>query len=301
MYREQKRGLTHVLVAALMLAGPLWTGCRDAPLSPPRITAVPAPALAVAAIVEDVALLRALVARLEKGGTLTVGQANALTSKIDAAVRRLDAGGDKAGANILGAFINQVDALVKARVLTAAQAQPLLDAAMSLSGSGISRRSLAGGYRFACALTQTGAAQCWGLNDYGQLGDGTTQTRLAPTVVLGALTFRQIAAGSDFACALTGEGVAYCWGGNAFGQLGSGSNTDRSLPTAVATSLRFTQITAGAYHACGLTRAGTAYCWGENGGAVGDGTWTNRNVPVPVTGGLSFTELRAGGAVVSAA
>jgi len=284
------------LIAALTLSVPTWTACRDAPVSPPSIVDVRSPVLAISSTAEDIALLRSLVAALETDGTLNAGQANALTSKIDAAARRLEADRGKAATNVFGAFVNQVHAFVNARVLTAGQAQPLLDAVLSLTGSGVPRKALAAGYRFTCALNDTGAAQCWGLNEYGQLGDGTTQTRLAPVRVLGEHTFRQITAGSDFACALTGDGVVYCWGANASGQLGDGSNTDRKSPGAVATTLRFVQITAGAYHACALTSSGSAYCWGRNdAGPVGDGSWTNRNVPTPVAGGLSFTEVRAGG------
>jgi Regulator of Chromosome Condensation (RCC1) repeat protein/FIMAH domain-containing protein len=296
MYARQNRDFTRALVAALLVGGPMWTACRDAPVSPPRIVALPTPALVVASTTEDVGLLRALVAQLEQDGALNAGQANALTSKIDAAVRRLDAGNDKTSDNIFGAFTKQVHALVNARAITVRQAQPLLDAVLSLTGNGVQRKALAAGYRFTCALTQTGSAQCWGLNELGQLGDGTTQTRLAPVTVLGELAFRQISGGSDFACALNGEGVAYCWGANASGQLGDASNTDHRSPTAVATTLRFTEITTGAYHACGLTRTGTAYCWGRNdAGPVGDLSWTNRNRPTAVAGGLSFSEIRAGG------
>jgi alpha-tubulin suppressor-like RCC1 family protein len=36
------------------------------------------------------------------------------------------------------------------------------------------------GYYRACGLTAEGTAFCWGRNDYGQLGDGTTQDRAEP-------------------------------------------------------------------------------------------------------------------------
>ena len=296
MSPQQARTFTRSVMAALTLSVPTWTACRDAPMSPPATVDVRAPVLAVSSTLEDVALLRSLVAGLKTDGALNAGQANALTSKIDAAARRFDADRGKSATNVFGAFVNQVHAFVNARVLTAAQAQPLLDAVLSLTGSGVPRKPLAAGYRFTCALTDAGAARCWGLNEYGQLGDGTTKTQLTPVRVLGELTFRQLAAGADFACALAGNGVAYCWGANASGQLGDGSNTSPASPAPVATTLRFVSITAGAYHACGLTRAGSAYCWGRNDvGPVGDGSWTNRNVPTAVAGELAFTDIRAGG------
>ena len=299
MYPPHESRVRRLPLSALLalLAGPIWLGCRDGPVAPRRPAMSPSVALAVtgASDVEDLALLRLLIGRLQTDGTLNAGQANALTTKLDAAARRSDAG-NKTGGNFLGAFTNQIQAFLNARVLSATQAQPLLDAVLSLTGSGVRRQPLAAGYRFTCALTPIGSTQCWGSNQFGQLGDGTTELRLEPVTVPGPWTFRQITAGSDHACALTGEGVAYCWGGNASGQLGDATTTDRRTPTAAATVLRFIEITAGAYHTCGLTRDGKAYCWGRNyPGVLGDGTVYDRNAPTPVTGGLVFSELRAGG------
>ncbi|HEY7371799.1 MAG TPA: RCC1 domain-containing protein [Polyangia bacterium] len=44
---------------------------------------------------------------------------------------------------------------------------------------------MAGGGFHTCAATADGAVSCWGSNDSGQLGDGTTTARLAPTTVTG--------------------------------------------------------------------------------------------------------------------
>jgi alpha-tubulin suppressor-like RCC1 family protein len=76
-------------------------------------------------------------------------------------------------------------------------------------------------------------AYCWGTNFSGELGDGTTTTRLAPVPVAGGLQFRQVSAGTNHTCGVTTGNVAYCWGLNDFGQLGDGTRDARLAPAAV--------------------------------------------------------------------
>ncbi|CAG9931999.1 RCC1 domain-containing protein [Candidatus Nitrotoga arctica] len=45
--------------------------------------------------------------------------------------------------------------------------------------------ALAAGRKHACVLTTAGGVKCWGLNDFGQLGDNTNTNRLAPMDVIG--------------------------------------------------------------------------------------------------------------------
>jgi len=151
----------------------------------------------------------------------------------------------------------------------------------------------------SCALNVSGQAFCWGRNDVGQLGDGTTTQRLVATAVAGGLTFARVSAGGNVfsvhTCGTTASGVAYCWGGNYLGQLGDGTTTDRLVPTAIAGGLTFAAVSAGAFHTCGVTTSGAAYCWGNNQhGQLGDGSTTDRLVPTAIAGGLTFAAVSAG-------
>jgi alpha-tubulin suppressor-like RCC1 family protein len=142
---------------------------------------------------------------------------------------------------------------------------------------------MAAGYDHTCAITGAGATQCWGLNEYGQLGDGTTSSQTTPSVVAGGHTFAGITAGLRHTCALDGSGKAFCWGSNSLGQLGDGTTDSHSVPVAVAGGLSFAYLKAGELSTCGVTSDGVAYCWGDNEyGQLGDGTTTSSSSPVKV-------------------
>lgn len=135
--------------------------------------------------------------------------------------------------------------------------------------AGVTFAAISAGADHTCAIATTGAAYCWGANDLGQLGTGTTGVGgPTPTLVAGGLTFSRITSGNGFTCALTQAGAAFCWGDNTNLTLGigpfSGSGTFRSSPVAVAGGLSFARLSAGNSHVCGITTTGAAYCWGSN-------------------------------------
>ena len=115
-----------------------------------------------------------------------------------------------------------------------------------------------------CALLADGGIACFGANEHGQVGSGTTEPARSPTLVPLSDAI-DIAAGSRHTCALRRDGSIWCWGDGSLGQLGDGSTEEepRLTPTRVTLDRPAFEIAAGSGHTCARTADGV-YCWGDN-------------------------------------
>lgn len=166
--------------------------------------------------------------------------------------------------------------------------EPAAESALDLVASAaLTFRQVSAGDAHTCGVTADDRAYCWGINDFGQLGDGTTTERLRPVPVAGGHRFRQVTATVLSTCGVTTTDRLYCWGDLA-----------GRTPVLRFRGMRFRHVSVNRYQGgnhCGVTTEDRAYCWGSNFyGQLGDGTTTSRETPVPVAGSLLFREVNVG-------
>ena len=170
--------------------------------------------------------------------------------------------------------------------------RPCTRSPLQVEFEGASVASISVGLDHSCAVTDAGAVLCWGRNDFGQIGDGTTSDVDSPSELAGlSPDVRAVAAGDLHTCALMVDGGVKCWGRNAFGQLGDGTGggdgVDEQLTPVDVAGLNepMAGVAAGGNHTCAWSAEGDVWCWGSNSrGQLGDGTRTLHTTPVQVTG-----------------
>lgn len=139
---------------------------------------------------------------------------------------------------------------------------------------------IAAGCFHSLAVTSAGTVYAWGLNQDGQLGDGSRATHTTPHRVAGLpANIVQIAAGCHYSLALTGNGEVWSWGESGQGELGDGTVAHSTRLTPVHVTALDHQgvvsVAAGGEHSAALTRDGTVYAWGDNrSGQLGSGDTT---------------------------
>jgi alpha-tubulin suppressor-like RCC1 family protein len=134
------------------------------------------------------------------------------------------------------------------------------------------------------ALKSDGTVWVWGINEFGQLANGTEDedAHPIPAQVNGVSGVVAIACGAGHSLAVKSDGTVWAWANNDAGQLGDGTTTNRYSPVQVTGLSGVVAIAGGGAYSLAVKSGGTVWAWGDNGyGQLGNGT-TNDNSTVPV-------------------
>ncbi|MCL2818761.1 MAG: SpaA isopeptide-forming pilin-related protein, partial [Actinomycetia bacterium] len=170
---------------------------------------------------------------------------------------------------------------------------------------------VAAGRGFSVAIDNYGRLWSWGLNDMGQLGNGTISPSQSahpdPECIsevagspLAGIHFVSVSAGVDHVLALDQNGDVWAWGRNNYNQLANGNTANTGTPAKVAGMVGRGSylINAGGTHSMAVDRDGNLWTWGNNAsGQIGDNTVTLRPAPVNVStlNGFHIRTIAAGG------
>lgn len=158
--------------------------------------------------------------------------------------------------------------------------------------------AIVGGMNHSGALAADGRVWEWGLNDQGQLGNGTNAQILLPQAVPGTLpAFTAVSAGENHMVALANDGTVWTWGQNGNGQLGRNSNAASiGVPGQVPGLTGIKQVAAGYFYSLALKNDGTLMGWGYNvDGQLHNGNTTQQNGPVAALNLGQVAAVAAGG------
>jgi alpha-tubulin suppressor-like RCC1 family protein len=139
-----------------------------------------------------------------------------------------------------------------------------------------------------CAIKLDHTLWCWGDNQSGQLGVGSTENEIPTPTQVGTAQWTQLTAGGYHVCGLQMDGSLWCWGRNVEGELGvdetAGAVAIQRTPARVIPAATFTSVAAGYLHTCAIASDQTLYCWGDDSyGQFGIGSTAGSRAPLQVS------------------
>ncbi|RMF17645.1 MAG: hypothetical protein D6761_03900, partial [Candidatus Dadabacteria bacterium] len=133
-----------------------------------------------------------------------------------------------------------------------------------------------------CGIRTGGTLWCWGGNNYGLLGIGSSQafSNVPVQVTVGSGAWEAIGGGNSYFCGLQDDGSIWCWGWNYYGQLGDGTTNSWPYPVRATQRTDWIELSVGLEGACARAADGTVECWGKQ-RPLANGDWV-RAGPVSV-------------------
>jgi len=159
------------------------------------------------------------------------------------------------------------------------------------------------GYSHSAAITSEGRIFTWGQNNFGQLGDDSTDDKYIPTDITNQFTlnsdekFIDLSLGTYHSTVITSAGRIFTWGYNEYGSLGDGTYDDKYIPIDITSQFQLEaddlikKISTKWYLSSAVTSSGRVFTWGFNDNyQLGNGTTDNLNVPTEITNAFNLGE-----------
>ena len=145
------------------------------------------------------------------------------------------------------------------------------------------------------AIKTDGTLWAWGLNLFGQLGQGNNTYRSSPVQVGSGTNWSKVFSENNTSFAITTSGALYSWGFNSTGQMGTGNTNNYNTPQQVGALTNWSSLGCGEAHCIALKTNGTIWSWGINSsyGQLGHGDKTNRSSPVQIGSQTYWTSVSA--------
>ena len=161
-------------------------------------------------------------------------------------------------------------------------------------------QQVSAGWEHTVALKSDGTIWTWGVNKFGQLGDGTTIAKSLPVQVVGLLEVVTVDGGEGHTLAAKLDGTVWAWGLNNYGQLGDATTENKNIPVQIKGLLDIIAVACGGNHSVVLDRNGDVWAWGANeygqlGIGVESSLGSKRNKPEKVNGLSGIIALACGG------
>jgi alpha-tubulin suppressor-like RCC1 family protein len=153
-------------------------------------------------------------------------------------------------------------------------------------------------YEHTMALKDNGQVWVWGLNTYGQFGNGSYGGGTSsPVQTIGNHSFIQIYSGYQSSAALKEDGKVWTWGRNNYGQLGANYPAQSiNSPIQTVGNHSFVRLYGASELYFGIKQDNECWSWGRNEfGQLGDNTVVNKSSPVRIVGNHSFIDIKSSG------